>query len=367
MANLDTDLKYWVCFSRIAGMGHARIRLLLDHFGNLENAWKANTAELIHAGLDAKLSTAISENRKAIEPDQELENLEKYGIRAVPFISGDYPGRLLEISDYPAVLYLRGSSLPDDELSIAVVGTRRVSIYGRQATEEIVADLTRSGITIISGLAKGTDTIAHRVTLEMNGRTVAVFACGLDIVYPAENARLARQIMETGVLVSEYPLGTKPRAENFPRRNRIMSGLSLGVLVIEAGEKSGALITAEQALTQNREVFAVPGSIFSPYSKGTNKLIQQGAKLVRNYLDVLEELNLSSLAQQLEVKQFLASDKNEAILLEHLTQEPRHIDEICRLSSLPSQVVSSTLAILELKGIIKQIGNLNYTLAKGVR
>lgn len=305
--------------------------------------------------------------KKNIEPDSELEKLEKYKVKAIPYLSPDYPKRLLEITDYPFILYVRGNLLPLDELSIAVVGTRRASVYGKQVTEEIVADLVHNNITIISGLAKGIDSIAHRIALEMNGRTIAVFASGLDIVYPSENNLIAKKIIDTGALISEYPLGTKPKAENFPRRNRIMSGLGLGVLVIEAGERSGALITAEQALNQNREVFAIPGSIFSPYSKGTNKLIQQGAKLVSNYMDILEELNLANLAVQLEVKELSTVNTTEALLLEHLNSEPKHIDEICRLSKLSSQIVSSTLAILELRGIVKQIGNLNYILAKGVR
>jgi DNA processing protein len=240
-------------------------------------------------------------------------------------------------------------------------------VYGRQVTEEIVTDLARNSITIVSGLARGIDSVAHKAALEAGGRTIAVFACGLDTVYPAENADLAKWIIRNGAIVSEYPLGTRPRPDNFPRRNRIMSGLSLGVLVIEAGESSGAIITANMALEQNREVFAIPGSILSPVSKGTNHLIQEGAKLVGDYTDILEELNLMAVAQQIEMKELLPESDTEANLLKRLGAEPTHIDEICRLSGLPISTVSSTLAMMELKGMVKQVGAMNYSLAREAR
>ncbi len=240
-------------------------------------------------------------------------------------------------------------------------------MYGRQVTEEIVADLARSGITIISGLAKGIDTIAHKATLEAGGRTIAVFACGLDLVYPSANARLACEIMEAGAIVSEYPPGTKPKPDHFPRRNRIMSGMSLGIIVIEAGEHSGALITANQGVEQNREVFAVPGSILSSASRGPNRLIQEGAKLVRNASDILEELNLTAATHQLELTAVTPSTELETALLKHLGAEPLHIDEICRRSGLPFPQASSTLSIMELSGIVKQVGSMHYALTRPVK
>ena len=271
-----------------------------------------------------------------------------------------YPARLKEIYDYPPVIYVRGSLLPQDEWCIAIVGTRRATVYGRQVTEEIVTDL-------VSGLAKGIDTIAHKAALEAGGRTIAICGSGLDIVYPAENANLARRIIQQGALISEYPLGTKPRAENFPRRNRILSGMSLGVLVAEGDETSGAMITAQLALEQDREVFAVPGSILSPASRGTNRLIQEGAKLVRDYTDILEELNLTAVAQQLEMKEVLPATDTESLLIKQLSAEPTHIDEVCRTSGLPVATVSSTLAMMELKGLVKQVGPMSYVLAREVR
>jgi len=361
------DIKYWVGFSLISGIGRVRFNQLENHFGNLENAWKATSAELKRSGLDNGSIRAITSWRPKISLEAEIEKLKRYGVKVLTWHDTDYPARLKEIYDYPPLLYIRGSLLPEDEWCLAVVGTRRATVYGRQVTEEIVADLARSKITIVSGLAKGIDSVAHHSALEAGGRSIAVFGCGLDIVYPAENADLARRIMQHGALLSEYPLGTRPRADNFPRRNRIMSGLSLGVLVIEAGETSGAMITAHLALEQNREVFAIPGSILSPASRGTNHLIQEGAKLVSDYSDILEELNLTAVAQQVEMKELVPPSDTESLLLKQLGAEPTHIDEVCRSSALPISTVSSTLAMMELKGLVKQVGAMNYVLAREVR
>ena len=363
----ENELKYWVGFSKMPGIGRVKTSQLLEHFNTLEHAWKAPIGELKKSGLDSKTVENIVNLRTRIAPDEEMDSLKKYKIEVLACDSLTYPQRLKEIYDYPPVLYIRGNLLPQDECCLAVVGTRRATVYGRQVTEEIVSDLARNGITIVSGLARGIDSVAHRAALEVGARTMAVFACGLDIVYPAENAKLAREIMEHGALISEYPLGTKPKADNFPRRNRIMSGLSLGVLVIEAGESSGALITANQALEQNREVFAVPGSILSPASRGTNHLIQEGAKLVRNYVDILEELNLTIMAQQLEMKELLPVDEAESLLLKQLSREPIHIDDICRQSGLATALVGSALTMMELKGMVKQVGGMNYVLVREMK
>jgi len=354
-------------FSIVPGIGRVKLAQLENYFSNLEDAWKATPADLKHAGLDSSSINAINSWRSKISLEAELEKLDRYGVKVLTWHDLDYPARLKEIYDYPPLLYVRGSLLPEDEWCLAVVGTRRVSVYGRQVTEEIVADLARNKITIVSGLAKGTDSIAHRSALDAGGRSIAVFACGLDIVYPSENVTLARSIIQQGALISEYPLGTRPRADNFPRRNRIMSGLSLGVLVVEAGETSGALITAHLALEQNREVFAIPGSILSPASRGTNRLIQEGAKLVRSYTDILEELNLTAVAHQIEMKEVIPASDTESLLLKQLSAEPTHIDELCRSSNLPISTVSSTLAMMELKGLVKQMGTMNYVLAREVR
>jgi DNA processing protein len=361
------DTKFWVGFSLIPGIGRVRVTQLENHFGNLENAWNAGIADLRQSGLENAAVRSITASRPKIALDDEMEKLERFSVQALVWHDEDYPARLKEIYDFPPVLYVRGAILPGDEWSVAVVGTRRATVYGRQVTEEIVADLARNKITIASGLARGVDTVAHKTTLDNGGRTLAVFASGLDIVYPAENADLARNIMQHGAIISEYPLGTKPRAEYFPRRNRIMSGLSLGVLVVEADEASGAMITARLALEQNREVFAVPGSILSEMSNGTNRLIQEGAKLVRSYTDILEELNLTAVAQQMEMKEVIPATDTESLLLKQLSAEPLHIDEVCRSSGLAISTVSSSLAIMEIKGLVKQVGGMNYVLAREVR
>ncbi len=365
---MNSDIKYRVAFNNIPGIGRVRLGQLESYFGSLEPAWRASPGELKRAGVDSVALRAIIQWRDKISPDDEMEKLQKYHIDILTCNDATYPRRLKEIYDYPPVLYIRGTLLPEDEWCLAVVGTRRATIYGKQVTEEIVADLARSRITIVSGLARGIDTIAHRSALEAGGRTLAVFACGLDIVYPNENLSLAREIMAHGAILSEYSLGTRPRAENFPRRNRILSGLSLGVLVTEADEDSGAMITAGDAIEQNREVFAIPGSVLSPASRGTNRLIQKGeAKLVRTYTDVLEELNLMTVARQIEMQELLPESETESTLLHHLSAEPSHIDEVCRKSGLPAATVSGTLAMMELKGLVKQVGAMNYVLARELR
>ena len=359
-----SDLKYRVGLNLIPGIGRVKFALLEKHFDNLEEAWKAEPDELRRAGLDSGTIAKILAWRLNISPDAELERLRKHKVKVLSWKDPEFPDRLREIYDVPPLLYIRGSLAPDDEWAVTVVGTRRPSLYGREVTERIVEDLARSRITIVSGLARGIDTIAHRTALKSGGRTLAVLGCGLDMVYPAENLKLAQEITEHGALVSDYPLGTRPRAEHFPRRNRIMSGLSLGVLVTEAGEGSGALITANLALEQNREVFAVPGSVLSPQSRGTNRLIQEGAKLVREARDVLEELNLTMVPQQREMKEILPTDETESLILRSLSPEPIHIDDLSQRCHLPITLISSNLAVMELKGMVKQVGMMNYTLAR---
>ena len=364
---MNEDIKYWVGFNNIPGIGRVRFARLESYFGNLENAWKASAGDLRASGIDSVGLKAITKYRPDISPDQEMEKLGRYGITVLTCKDKQYPSRLKEIYDYPPVIYMRGTLLPEDEWCLAVVGTRRASVYGKQVTEELVADLAQSKITIISGLARGIDTFAHKTALKSGGRSLAVFASGLDIVYPRENAGLARDLIEQGCIISEYPLTTRPRAENFPRRNRILSGFSMGVMVIEAGETSGAMITARMALEQKREVFAIPGSILSPTSRGTNQLIQEGAKLVHDYQDILEELNLTTVTRQIEMKEILPETDTEAALLRLLTAEPIHIDEVCRGSGLKMATVSGTLAMMELKGLVKQLGTMNYVLSRETR
>ncbi|MBI2848653.1 MAG: DNA-protecting protein DprA [Chloroflexi bacterium] len=359
-----TEAKYWVGFNRVSGIGSAKLRRLQEFFGGLERAWGATTTELSQAGLDARTIESLTATRARLSLDAEWERLYRHGVSVVTWDDTSYPQRLKEIGSPPPVLYIKGSLKSEDEWAIAVVGTRRATVYGREAAEELVGALARHKITIVSGLAKGIDTLAHRAALEAGGRTVAVTGCGLDITYPADNARLAQSIGEQGALLSEYPLGTKPSAPNFPWRNRIISGMSLGVLVVEAGEDSGAHITVQYALEQNREVFAVPGGIFWPKSKGTNRWIKEGAKLVMGVEDILEELNLQMIPQNLAMKEVLPVTEAEAVLLKHLSHDPLHIDDLGSTVGIPISTVSSTLTMLELKGMVRQVGGMSYVLAR---
>ena len=356
-----SDTKYWVAFNRIPRIGRVRFKLLEERFGTLEQAWRAGLSELRAAGLDSKTAENIATRKLQIDPDEELRGVADYGARAITWNDDDYPARLKEIYDLPPVLYVLGELRSDDERSVAIVGTRGPTAYGREVAYQLTHDIARSGVTIVSGLARGVDAIVHRAALEAGQRTIAVMGSGLDVMYPREHAGLASEIVQNGALVSEYPMGTRPRGENFPRRNRIMSGMTLGTVVVEAGEKSGALLTASHALEQDREVFAVPGNIFSPNSRGANRLIRDSAaKLVVEAKDVLEELNLTYVGKQVEMTALFPEDESEAEVLRRVTFDPVHIDEIIRVSGLDISTVSSTLAMMELKGMVKQVGGMNY-------
>jgi DNA processing protein len=361
-------LAYWVAFSRITGIGPVRFKLLLDYFQeDVEAAWKADKNDLAQAGLDTKMIESFLKQRAKSDPQHELEKLERMRIRVITLKDKDYPGRLRNISHAPPVLYVAGTlKKEDDAFALSVVGTRKVSAYGRQVTEQFAKELADGGVTVISGLAQGVDTIAHTAALDAGGRTIAVLGSGLDIIYPADNLNLARRIVKSGqgALVTEFPLGVKPDGRNFPARNRIISGLSCGVLITEAPKQSGALITAGFALEQGRDVFAVPNSIYSPGGAGVNKLIQDGAHLVTNVQDILMVLNLFMVPQQIEIQTALPDNDEERTLLALLSHEPRHVDEIIRESELPTRDVVSTLGMLELKGVIRLLGGMQYVLAR---
>jgi len=359
-----TDVRYWVGFNKVSGVGPVKVRRLLDHFGDLAAAWGASAGALAAAGLDRRAVESVLATRAATDLDAEMTRLGKLGVQVLTWESPDYPSLLREIYGAPPVLYVRGELLPRDEWALAVVGTRRVTAYGREVTSWLAGELGRCGVTVVSGLARGADSVAHRAALEADGRTVAVLGSGLDVIYPAENRKLAQQIAAQGALVSDYPLGTKPEASNFPARNRIISGLALGTLITEAGMGSGALITADYALEQGREVFAVPGSILSRGSAGVNNLIQQGAKLVTSVQDILEELNLTMIADQQEAREVLPANATESAVLGMLAAEPVHIDEIAQGANLPVAEVSATLTMMELKGMVRHAGGMQYALVR---
>ncbi len=351
---------YYIGFNRVRGIGPARLRMLLQAFGDVEQAWHAPADALYAAGLDRRTLENFLETRARVDLAKEAQRVAALGARVLTWESPDYPRLLREIPDAPPVLYVRGELKPEDEWAVAVVGTRRASAYGQEVTRRLVADLARAGITIVSGLARGIDAVAHRTALEVGGRTLAVLGCGIDRVYPPEHRDLARRIAEQGAVITEYPVGTEPEAGNFPPRNRIISGLSLGVLVTEAGQDSGALITADYAAEQGRDVFAVPGSILAAGCRGTNRLIQDGAKLVLEAADILRELNLTMVTQQAEARQTLPVTETESLLLAHLGAEPLHVDELTRAVGLPVSQVISTLTMMELKGLVRQVGGMKY-------
>ncbi|MCL4268800.1 MAG: DNA-processing protein DprA [Anaerolineales bacterium] len=354
------DKKYWIGFNLIKGIGAVRMQGLVAYFGDLESAWKADPAELARAGLGAKLVERVLGARKQVNLDQVWAKIEAQGIQIFTWQDESYPARLREIDQPPPVLYVRGEYLPDDVFAVAIVGTRKVTPYGRQVTEEIASFLAANGITIISGLARGVDVIAHQTALKAGGRTLAVLGSGVDKIYPPEHRGLAEQMMTRGAIISDYAVGTPPDASNFPPRNRIISGLSLAVVVVEAAETSGALITAEFAAEQGREVFAVPGSILAPQSKGTNKLIQNGALPLLSPNDLMQALDLTRIGEKKMVRKLVPSDETEARVLDVLGPEPVHVDEIRNLADLPIEKVSATLALMELKGMVRQVGGMNY-------
>ena len=355
------DLPYWVALHRVPRLGAKRFALLEAAFGNMEEAWRAPLSGLRAAGLDEKTAAAVQQARQELDPHAEMERLATAGVRAVARWDDDYPRKLREIDDAPPVLYARGTLLSEDEWAVAIVGTRRTTAYGRQAAAEFARGLAAHRVTIVSGLARGVDTIAHRTALDTGGRTIAVLANGLDTVYPPENRGLADEIAESGALISDYPLGTKPRAEYFPRRNRIMSGIALGTLIVEGDYKSGAMITAKLALEQGREVFAVPGSIFSPQSHGPLSLLRDGATPVQSAEHVMEALNLTMIGAQMDFGRVSPPESDEErALMTALSREPRHIDDVVRSSGLAAKMVSGTLALLELKGLVRNVGGMQY-------
>lgn len=362
------ELAYWIAFSRVLGIGPVRFKLLLDYFrDDVATAWHADKGALAEAGLDLRCIEQFLRQRATIMPQRELERLEKLRITIITWKDSTYPPLLRKIEYPPPVLYLCGNLTEDDrQYTLGIVGTRKMSTYGRQVTERFASELAQGNITIVSGLALGIDTIAHTAALDAGGRTIAVLPSGLDILYPPGNHHLARRIVESGqgALLTTFPLGVRPEPGSFPARNHIISGLSLGVLVTEAPERSGALLTAGSALNQGREVFAVPGGIFSPGGNGVNKLIQEGAHPVTSVQDVLASLNLFAVPQHVTAQAILPDNDEERVLLQLLTHEPQHIDELIRASSFSANIVSATLTTMELKGTVKSVGGMQYVLAR---
>ena len=360
---MDNTL-YYLGFNLVNGIGPARLDRLVSAFGSLQSAWHAPAADLMLAGLDGRTVEALLKVRRTRDLQMEYSRILAAGVRPISRDDPAYPALLRELVNGPPLLYVRGTLAESDRWALAVVGTRGATTYGRDATRKLVADLVAAGVTIVSGLALGIDATAHEAALKAGGRTLAVLGSGVDQIYPTANRRLGEAITGQGALVSEYPLGTMPIPANFPARNRIISGLALGVLVVEAAARSGALITVQFALEQGRDVFAVPGSIFSAKSEGPHGLIRDGATIVTRAEDVLEALNMQNAVEQQAIAAAVPETPEEIALLRLVEAEPRHIDAISRDSTLAPPVVSATLAMLELKGLVKQVGGMQYVLAR---
>jgi DNA processing protein len=351
---------YWVGFSLVKGIGAVRFQALLDHFGDARTAWLAPGESLREAGLSARIVANLLKVRSQVSLAEVWQRIESSGIKVFTWEDQSYPRHLKEIPQPPPVLYMLGQLCPEDEWGIAIVGTRRVTPYGRQVTEEIASHLASRGVTVISGLARGVDAIAHQAALTAGGRSLAVLGSGVDQIYPPENRRLAEKLAMQGAVISDYPPGTPPDASNFPPRNRLISGLSLAVVIVEAGQNSGALITAAFAVDQGREVFAVPGNITSPQSQGTNRLIQDGARPLLKPQELLAALELTLVTEHRAARVILPADAIEAQLFSILSREPLHVDEIRARTDIPIEKVTATLALMELKGMVRQVGGMNY-------
>lgn len=359
----NSDLKYWNAINLVFNASPKNLSKLFSFFKKAKEAWKANAQQLAKCGLKEKDINYFIAKRTEISPDAEFEKLAKEEIKIITYRDKNYPKLLREIYLPPALLYVKGKLNLSLEFPIAVVGTRKPTLYGKEIAQDISKDLTAAGITIVSGLALGIDTLAHRAAVEHNQSTIAVLGSGIDekSIYPASNRRLAHDIIQnSGAIISEYPLGTLPLKQNFPARNRIISGLSLGVLVIEAPKESGALITANSALEQNREVFAIPGSIYSRNSEGTNNLIKMGAHLVTSASDILDELNLTQVAAHIKAKKIIPESPEEEKILDVLTKEPIYIDHLAKKTNLPINTISSVLTVMEMKGKVRNLGGMNY-------
>jgi DNA processing protein len=359
---------FWMAFTRVNGLGPIRIRQLRAQFDRLEDAWFADAGDLRAAGMTDSAVQHLMNLRHKLDPAALLEDVHRLDAWVICMEDETYPPLLREIEDAPVVLYGRGDLLPEDQRAVAMVGTRRASGYGKEMTRQLAGALAHAGVTVISGMAFGIDAEAHLGALDAGGRTIAVLGSGIDVIYPSQHRDLARRITHSGALITELPPGSKPERGNFPLRNRIISGMTLGTVVVEAPESSGSLSTANLAGEQGREVFAVPGNANSPNSRGSNQLIQDGARLVLDVDDILRELDLAhrASATRQAVKHIAPGNAIEASILRHLATEPLHVDELSRVCALTVQEINAALALMELKGLVFQTAPMTYHVARAV-
>lgn len=347
---------YWIAFHRVPQIGAAKFRTLLQVFGDLETAWHAPASSLAESGLGPRALESLLATRGHMDPHREAEAVSRAGYHVLTWEDDAYPTRLREISHPPPVLFVAGAPLATDDRAVAMVGTRNPTPYGLDAAAELSREFAEAGVTVVSGLARGIDSQAHREALRAGGRTLAVLGSGLDRIYPREHRELASDIAKSGAVLSDYPLGTGPDPRNFPPRNRLISGLAMAVVVVEAGEESGALLTAGFAATQARPVFAVPGTIHSRKSQGTNRLISAGAKPALSAQTVLAELHIEGRIGTRSDPAFLPEDPVERALWEVLVDGPRSADELVRESGRATAEVSSALVMMELRGEVRRTG-----------
>jgi DNA processing protein len=356
-------MKYFNALNTIYGLGAKKMKLLANFFENSQLIWQASYQELLDSGIGEAMAQKIAAERTQIDVEEQWEKLQREDIMIFSLEDAHYPALLKQIPDNPYLIYMKGDLKCLDLPLVAIVGSRKLTEYGKLATRGFARDLAKSGICVVSGLAFGVDAMAHLGALEVKGRTIAVLGNSLDAtsIYPRSNFQLSQNIIENGgLLISEFPIKTSAEKWTFPMRNRIMAGMSLGTLVIEAAEKSGSLITANLALDYNREVFALPGSIFSPQSIGTHLLIKAGAKLTTCADDILSELRLNNTSKIIQESVLLELTKDEKNVHSILSHESIHIDRIAKLTKLETSTVSSILAILEIKGAIRNTGGQNY-------
>lgn len=353
-----TNRQYLAALYSFTYFGPARTKLLISYFGSAKHAWKADKKSLLELGLKDTVVNKFSDFKDKFDPTYYFNRLNKLGAKFVTISDSEYPVNLRDLDDAPLVLYIKGVLKKSDTNAVAIVGSRKMTSYGREIATKFASDLASLGITIVSGLAFGVDAIAHKYCLEAGGRTIAVLPSGIDLITPSSNSYLAKAILEgSGAIVSEYPLGHPPLKTNFAARNRIISGLSKAVLIIEGQMKSGTLLTANSAAKQGRTVFAVPGQITSPSSYVPNYLIQNGAKLTTSVNDILEELDIQLKVDVDALENAMPQTSDELQLSEILGVEPLHLDEVARISGLAVSVISASLTVMELKGLVKNIGN----------
>lgn len=366
---MGSNIKYWIALKFVDGVGNVGFKNLIEVFGSPENAFNAPTDVLMAIpGITRKTALNIKGFNDWQKVDKELELADKTNVSIITASNSLYPKSLLNIYDFPPLLYVKGT-LSKDDINVAVVGSRMATTYGKFSTQRLCQELALRGITIVSGLARGIDSAAHTGALTGKGRTIAVLGCGIDVVYPLENKSLLEKISKNGAVITEFPFSTSPNGPNFPARNRIISGMSLGVVVIEAGDKSGSLITARLALEQGREVFAVPGSIDSPGSRGTHKLIREGAKLIESVHDILEEITpqiegsglkakvkgTRKRPDSIKPKNMKNLDDTQRTVLKSISGKPTNVDVIIAKTGFKAGDILNVLLTLEIEGYIEQM------------